>query len=41
MNGTGNCFVTLKDHEDNFLNHPTTSFLNPSKNEIERISKHV
>ena len=24
VNGKNNCFVTLKDHEVNFLNHPTT-----------------
>ena len=41
INGTGNSFVTLKDHKENFTNHPTTRLLNPSKNEIGRISKHI
>ena len=41
INGTGNSFVTLKDHKKNFTNHPTTRLINPSKNEIGRISKHI
>ena len=41
INGTGNSFVTLKDHKENFTNHPTTRLINPSKNEIGRISKHI
>lgn len=41
MSGTGNSFVTLKDHKENFRNHPATRFTNPSKNEIRRISKHI
>ena len=41
VNGTANCFVTLKDHKDNFLNHPTTRLINPAKNEIGRISKQI
>ena len=41
VNGTANCFVTLKDHRENFLNHPTTRLINPAKNEIERISKEI
>ena len=39
--GTGNCFITLKDHKTNFINHPTTRLINPTKNEIGRISKEV
>ena len=38
INGTGNTFVTLKDHKENFTNHPTTRLINTSKNEIGRIS---
>ena len=38
-NGTNNCFVTLKDHKENFQNNPTTRLINPAKNEIGRISK--
>ena len=40
-NGTANCFITLKDHKANFLNHPTTRLLNPAKNEFGRISKQI
>ena len=24
INGTSNCFITLKDHKENFFNHPIT-----------------
>ena len=41
INGTGSSFITLKDHKENFLNRPTTRLLNPAKNEIGRISKHI
>ena len=41
VNGTSNCFITLKDHKDNFENNPTTRLINPAKNEIGRISKVV
>ena len=41
INGTGNSFITLKDHKKNFTNHLTTRLINPSKNEIGRISKHI
>ena len=41
INGTGNSFITLKDHKDNVTNHSTTRLINPSKNEIGRISKHI
>ena len=41
VNGTANCFITLKDHKANFLNHPTTRLINPAKNEIGRISKQI
>ena len=37
----GNSFVTLKDHKENFTNHPTTRLIDPSKNEIGRISKQI
>ena len=40
-NGTGNCFITLKDHKENFVNNPQTRLLNPAKNEIGRISKDI
>ena len=41
INGTGNFFVTLKDHKENFMNHLSPRLINPSKNEIGRISKHI
>ena len=41
INGTCNSFVTLKDRKENFTIHPTTRLINPSKNEIGRISKHI
>ena len=41
INGTSNCFITLKDHKDNFENNPTTRLINPAKNEVGRISKVV
>ena len=41
INGTGNSFTTLKDHKDNFTNRPTTRLINPSKNEIGWINKHI
>ena len=34
INDTGNSFITLKDHNENFTNHSTTRLINPSKNEI-------
>ena len=39
VNGTSNCFITMKDHKDNFDNNPTTRLINPAKNEVGRISK--
>ena len=41
QSGNNNCFVTLKDHKENFQNNPTTRLINPAKNEIGRISKIV
>lgn len=32
-------FITVKDHKDNFPNNPQFWFLNPSKNNIGKISK--
>ena len=29
ISGTGNSFITLKDHKENFLNRPATRLLNP------------
>ena len=41
VNDTGNSFVTLKDHKKNFTSHPTLTLINPSKNEIGKISTQV
>ena len=41
VNWTDNQFIPLKDHKANFLNRPTTKLINPSKNEMGRISKHI
>ena len=38
MNDT-NSLVTLKGHKVNFINHATATPINPSKNEIGRISR--
>ena len=32
-------FITLKDHKENFQNHPTCRLINPTKTEIGHISK--
>ena len=33
-------FITLKDHKENFRNHPICRLINPAKSEIGKISKH-
>ena len=38
-NEDGNRFITIKDHNENFDNHPTVRLINPAKNELGRISK--
>ena len=35
------CFITSKDHKENFLNNPTVQLINPAKNELGRISKAI
>ena len=34
-------FITLKDHKDNFANKSTCRLINPSKQEIGKISKQI
>ena len=34
-------FVTLKDHKDNFRSNPTCRLINPSENELEKVSKQL
>ena len=41
FNGEMNCFITLKDHKENFCNNPSTRLINLAKNEIGRISKTI
>ena len=41
INGTSNCFITLTNNKENFVNHPTKRLINPAKNEIGRISKSI
>ena len=31
INGTNPCFITLKDHKENFENNPKTRLINPAK----------
>ena len=41
INGTGNSFISLNGHKENYLNRPTKRLLNPAKNKTGRISKHI
>ena len=41
VNDGSNCFITIKDHKENFLNHPKVRLINPAKNELGRISKAI
>ena len=38
-NEKGNSSITIKDHKENFDNHPTVQLINPAENELGRISK--
>ena len=35
------CFITLKDHKENFLNNSTVRLINPAKNELGGIHKAI
>ena len=37
INSKNTCFITLKDHKENFLNNPTVRM--PAKNELGRINQ--
>ena len=39
INGYSNCFITMKDHKENFGNKPSVRLINLAKNQIGRISK--
>lgn len=41
LNGTGNCFITLKNDKTNLINNPITRLIKPAKNDIVRISKEI
>ena len=41
INAESNCFITIKDNKENFLNHPKVRLINPAKNELGRISKTI
>ena len=34
-------FITLKDHKDNFANHPICRLINPAKSELGKVSKQI
>ena len=34
-------FITLKDHKENFANHPTCCLINPAKCELGKVSKQI
>ena len=38
-NGEKNCFISLKDHKENFQNNPTVRLINHAKHEVGKISK--
>ena len=41
VNAESNCFITIKDHKENFFYHPKVPLINPAKNELGRISKTI
>ena len=41
VNADSNCFITIKDHKENSLNHPKVRLINPVKNELGGISKTI
>lgn len=41
VNAKNQCFITLKDHKQNFPNNPSCRLINPSKSEIGIISKKI
>ena len=34
-------FISLKDHKENFQNHPTCRLINPAKSEMGLVSKKI
>ena len=41
VNTESSCFITIKNHKENFLNHPKVRLINPAKNELGRINKTI
>ena len=41
IDGASNCFITLKDHKENFQNNPSVRLINLAKNELRRLSKFI
>ena len=41
INSKNTCFISLKDHKENFLNNPTVQLFNPVKSKLRRISKAI
>ena len=41
INAESNCYITIKDHNKNFLNHPKVRLINSAKKELGRISKTI
>ena len=41
VNAESNCFITVKDHKENFLNPSKVRLINLAKNELGRISKTI
>ena len=41
IDGESNCFITLKDHKENFQNNPSVRLINLAKNELRRLSKFI
>ena len=38
---TERCFLTVKDHKENFLSKPTTRLINPAKTDLGKVSKSI
>ena len=41
INRASDCFITLKDHKENFQNNPSVRLINPAKNELGRLIKFI
>ena len=39
INGDSNCFIAMKDHQENFKHKPGVRLINPAKSQIGRITK--